>query len=324
MSIKQRKTGGVWQASYTDGNGHRVRRSTGTTDKRQAQQLHDSWVSESWRADKLGEKVSHTWKEAVVRYLKEKADKKSITTDRQRLIQLDEHLADLTLDQIGPDVLRKIVDDKTRAGLAPATVGQYLALIRQITRLAANSWGWLDRPVAVTMPKVKNERTRVLGTDEERKLISALPERYRDLVHFLLATGLRKGNALALTWDEIDMERKTMTIDGSKMKAGRTLGVPLNECAMKVLRRQERTSNSVFNIRDINADAWSAACQRADIEDLTVHDLRRSWATRLIQAGCAIDRLLKLGGWSPNSHGLLLSRYGHLQADDLRAEIELI
>ena len=66
--------------------------------------------------------------------------------------------------------------------LNPASVGQLLALIRTITRRAAFEWEWLDRPVKVLMPKVQNERTRVLSNDEEQRLIAVLPDHLKDVV----------------------------------------------------------------------------------------------------------------------------------------------
>ena len=55
---------------------------------------------------------------------------------------------------------------------------------------------------------------------------------------FALATGLRQGNILGLTWDRVDMTRRMATIEHGDTKNGDALGVPLNDLALGVLERQ--------------------------------------------------------------------------------------
>ena len=75
----------VWYISFTTPDGKRVRRSSFTSDKRAAQELHDQLKADAWRIAKLGEKPRRTWKEAVVRFLKETRHKASHKDDVQRL-----------------------------------------------------------------------------------------------------------------------------------------------------------------------------------------------------------------------------------------------
>ena len=97
------KRKGIWYVDFIDGSGRRVRRSTKTTDKKLAQQLHDELKAKAWRERHLGEKPRRTWKEAVVRYLKETSYKRSHCTDVSRLRWLDQFLGKIHLDEINAD-----------------------------------------------------------------------------------------------------------------------------------------------------------------------------------------------------------------------------
>lgn len=79
MSIFQR--GKIWYGDYTTPSGKRIKESLGTANKKQAQELHDKRKSELWRIEKLGDFPDVTFEEAIVRWIEEKADKKSLDDD---------------------------------------------------------------------------------------------------------------------------------------------------------------------------------------------------------------------------------------------------
>ncbi len=320
------KRKGIWYVDFIDGSGRRVRRSTKTTDKKLAQQLHDELKAKAWRERHLGEKPRRTWKEAVVRYLKETSYKRSHCTDVSRLRWLDQFLGKIHLDEINADVVQRIVDDRAAHGRKPASINQTTGLVRQICRRAHRDWQWLDKEIPIRILPVSNERDRVLVEDEEVRLLNALPDHLRDPVRFSLATGLRKSNVLGLHWGWIDLEREVLTIPASSMKAARHHGIPLTTAAMAVLRRNRgRHPDYVFTyqgerIASINHCTWKKACRKARISNLTFHDLRRTMATRLAIAGVPLDAIMRLGGWS--SYAILLKRYAHLYPEHLREHAE--
>ena len=87
MSLFRR--GEIWYASFTLPNGKRFKQSLGTKDKRQATELHDKLKAEAWRVSKLGEIPDMTFEEACVRWLEEKAHKKSLPK------KTDQHLDEI-------------------------------------------------------------------------------------------------------------------------------------------------------------------------------------------------------------------------------------
>jgi integrase len=324
MSLTKRK--GVFYADFIDGSGRRIRKSLKTPDKKLARELYDQLKADSWRQRHFGETPRRSWKESVVRYLNETAHKRSHETDISRLRWLDRFMGNTHLDQIGPDLIEKIIDDRVAKGLKPASINQILGLVHNICRRAHREWQWLDKEVHVRMLKFNNERDRVLSDDEEPRLLAALPSHLSNIARFALATGLRKTNILGLRWDWVDLDRKVLTIPASSMKASRHHGIPITEAAMSVLRRNRgKHPDYVFTykgkrIASISHTTWMKSCRKARVDNLHFHDLRRTFGTRLAIAGVPLDAIMRLGGWS--SYAILLRRYAHLQPEHLREHAE--
>lgn len=78
-------------------------------------------------------------------------------------------------------------------------------------------------------------RIRWLKHEEAQRLIDALPEYLADMAVFSLATGLRQRNVLGLKWSHINLSRKTAWIEADEAKAGRAIGVALNQTALGIL-----------------------------------------------------------------------------------------
>lgn len=83
MSLFRR--GEIWYASYSTPGGKRIKESLGTSDKRLATELHDKRKAELWRVDRLGDFPDVTFDDACMRWLEEKAEKKSLKDDRSRM-----------------------------------------------------------------------------------------------------------------------------------------------------------------------------------------------------------------------------------------------
>ena len=87
------KRGNVWWCAFTSPGGVSIRESTGTREKKQAQEYHDARKSDLWRQSKLGEKPDRLWEEAATRWLVEKQHKKSLATDAMRIEWFHTHFS---------------------------------------------------------------------------------------------------------------------------------------------------------------------------------------------------------------------------------------
>ncbi len=320
------KRGKTWWISFTTPGGERIRRSAGTADKSQAQELHDKLKAEAWRVHKLGEKPRYTWDDAGYKYLIESQHKATHHEDKAKLRWLQNHLRGKPLVEIDRELIARIGDVKAKEA-SPATANRYLALIRSILRKAALEWEWIDKVPRVRLYKEAKRRVRWLTPNDVQRLLGELAPHQRDMVVFALSTGLRQSNVVELEWSQVDMARRVAWIHPDQAKARRAIHVPLNSTAMDVLTRQlGKHPSRVFTYRGrpiawANTRQWREALKRAGIEDFRWHDLRHTWASWLAQEGTPLNVLQELGGWESET---MVRRYAHLAPPQLVEHAERI
>lgn len=319
MALYKRKN--TWWIDFTTPRGERVRVSSGTEKREQAQELHDRLKADAWRVQKLGERPVRTWDEAAIKWLEETAHKTTHAEDKAKLRWLFPHLTTRRLDAISRELVANLGRLKAEES-SKATANRYLALIRAILRRAWQEWEWLDRIPKVQLYQEPKRRVRWITPEQARALLDALPPHQRDLVWFALATGLRQSNVLRLQWRQIDLGRKTAWIHADEAKGRRPIAVPLNADAVAVLeRRQGMHADHVFTfdgnpIKQANTKAWRKALERAGIEDFRWHDLRHTWASWHVQNGTPLYTLQELGAWQSQA---MVHRYAHLSSEHLAA-----
>ncbi|NEV62417.1 tyrosine-type recombinase/integrase [Thiorhodococcus minor] len=318
-----------WWVRFTTPDGREVRKSTGTEDKKAAEEYEAKLKQDYWRQERMGERPRHSWKEAVVRWIDEQTDKATLDDDLSHLRFADPHLAGLMLDEIDRNRLEALAQSRKAAGVRNSTVNRMMEIVRAILRRAEREWDWLDRAPVVRMLAEPKRRIRWITPEEANRLIAELPEHLADMVRFSLATGLREANVTGLEWSQVDLTRRVAWIHPDQAKARRAIGVPLNNDAVLVLRRWiGRHRERVFvyprrnaqgrlewlPIKKAGAAAWRKALKRANIEDFRWHDLRHTWASWQVQAGTPLHALQELGGWTCAE---MVQRYAHLAPEHL-------
>ncbi|MDX2105772.1 MAG: tyrosine-type recombinase/integrase [Candidatus Melainabacteria bacterium] len=149
----------------------------------------------------------------------------------------------------------------------------------------------------------------------------------RPAVLLSLNTGLRRGELLGLKWSDIDFERKNLTVSGEVAKDGETRHIALNEEALQVLKMWKQQpgvkSQWVFHGKDGQPfqnlrKSWVEVLKRADIKDFRWHDLRHTFASKLVMAGVDLNRVRALLGHSDYKMTL---RYAHLAPKDMQEAV---
>jgi len=133
-----------------------------------------------------------------------------------------------------------------------------------------------------------------LSFEEEERLLKASPKWLQEIIVFAISTGLCQSEILDLKWSQVDIDRRTVTISEQKNHDVDTL--PLNGTAMAVLR--DRLLNgfdldsyvfpNTISTRKGNRDlmkAFYVALKKSGVRNFRFHDLRHTFATRLIQSG---------------------------------------
>lgn len=310
------KRGEVWWIRFTGPDGQRVRKSSGTVDKRAAQELHDRLKAAAWRKGALDEKPVYRWEDAVVQWLKEKSHKASLTKDKEIFRWVDRYLGGRRLRDIDRVLLYQILEGKS-AEANRATANRYMALVRAVLRRACEVWEWIERVPKAPMYSVQSKRTRWLTREEANRLLGELPLHLADMARFSLATGLRQRNVCRLEWEAVDLERSCAWVYADQSKTKAAIAVPLNADALSVLKRLEgQREGYVFEYRgkpvwQVNTKAWRSAVARAGLADFRWHDLRHTWASWHAQAGTPFNVLQEMGGWQSSE---MVRRYAHLSA----------
>ncbi len=320
--LYKRSNSKFYWCRFTAPDGQRVQQSTQTVDKKLAQEFEDRLRSEGWRVYKLGDKPRYSWKQAVVQWFRESSHKATLKTDKLYLAFADTYLGDLYLDEIDRPALETVIAEKLATGVQPATVNRMMEVIRAILNKCVKEWEWLDRAPYVRLLKEPKRRIRWITPDQAEALCQALPAHLEAMCRFSLATGLRESNVTGLQWSDVDMDRRVGWIHADQSKSGQAIGVPLNNEAVIVLRKQsgqhKRWVFSYFGKRILKANtkAFRNGLKNVGIENFRWHDLRHTWASWHVQNGTPVHVLQELGGWSDIR---MMQRYAHLGPEHLSA-----
>lgn len=310
-------------------SGKRIQKSTGTSDKVAAQELHDQLKADLWRQNKLNEKPERLWYEAVVKWLGvcKRRSKRSMEEAKFHLKWLDPYLSNKRLSEIDDTLIDEIIEAKKETGVTAVTVNRMLEVLRAVLNKAATKWGWIDKVPSISLLDEGHERERWLTKEEAHRLLKELPPHLSDMAAFSLLTGLRKANVLGLKWRNVDLVRRHAFVSASQSKTRTAIPVPLNDEAVNIIRKQMgKNIEYVFTyegkpVKQCNTAAWRKALKRAEIENFHWHDLRHTWASWHVQNGTSLQELQQLGGWC--SFEMVL-RYAHLNSDHLQKAAERI
>ena len=208
----------------------------------------------------------------------------------------------------------------------------------------------VTRKVKITGGK-EGQVTRILTLQEQKKIISCLEHySFKNQYLFILNTGLRCGEMIALTWDDVDFERrkisvnKTATVIASKNQVvinppktkSSIREVPLTNEALRILKEQRNKKvinieNAIYVFTGNNGQIVSSQnysrtlsyiCKKNGIEPISIHSLRHTFATRCIEAGMKPKILQAILGHS--TLAMTMNRYVHVTDDEKAKELECI
>ena len=216
---------------------------------------------------------------------------------------------------------------------APGGANRALQILRQILEFAIARGHISINPARNVPMNRRTALTRFLSRDELRRLHRALDRHARtgtrrarqaDIIRLLLLTGCRKGEILALRWNEVDGD----IIALADAKTG-PRKVYLNAGACRIIERQPRGQNAfVFpsprnpeRPHDPHLPLWDRVRTEAGIEDVRLHDLRHTMASYAVMNGVPVPVVSRLLG---HSNVRMTLRYAHLADRDIEAAAERV
>jgi integrase len=230
-----------------------------------------------------------------------------------------------------------------------STLNHELAILKQLFRKAI-AWGYLERgkdPAqdVKKFPESKG-RVRFLSIEEAKALLEAASAHLRPILICALETGMRRGEILRLTWEDVDFRNGTLYI--AKTKNGDPRHVPmsgrlratLNALPRSLLTRhvfagsirktpaggnRKRPLNQSIGkvgkpFQDVDT-SFENACTAAGIEGFRFHDLRHTAASHMIMRGVPFRTVGEILG---HKTAAMTERYSHLTPEHKKQAVEML
>jgi integrase len=317
--------------------GKRRRLNTGISDRRIAEELFAGWKVELARERWLGPVQAESDRmlnELIREYLVKVTPRKSLDSQRRDLVVF-EHLPkewdNLLLSELTP----KMIDDYMSERLETvcfATVSKELGILKSAYRNAIR-WEWVNRnPLAgMSLNQEGEGRLRWLTREEESRLLLACAPWLQDMVIVGLDTGLRRANLVGLQRAWLYHDGKVLIIPRQNTKLKKSaVTVPLTTRVAKIIHAHCEASTGPYIFIRQNGRPYSHAAvstafirsaRHAGFNDVSLHTLRHTFVSRLVQAGRPLAEVAALAGHRDIRMTL---RYGHLAPRHLEESIQAL
>ncbi len=327
------KQGTVWYYElYVDGR--RIRKSTGVTNRRVAEDIYAKKKLEirEGRFFLQDQGTKRMFKEMTDKYMAEYAVKKPHDSKQRDITSLNHLLpvfGSMYLSRISPNQISKYKTQREGEGASASSINKELAFAKHAFNLAIKEWEWVrDNPFTkIPMEKLNNARIRYLTAEEYQALLNACDDWLRPIVITAVNTGMRRGNIMSLTWKQVDLAKGLIVLDHTKN--GSPLGLPMNDAVkslfMELNRVRHIKSPYVFTNADGSMikgtklqDRFRQACKKAGLTGVVIHTLRHTCASWLVQNGVPLNVVQQLLGHKTIA---MTMRYAHLSGENLRMAI---
>jgi len=343
MGLYRRPDSNVWWMCFSV-NRKLYRRSTDTEDRKLAEKIYakvQTQVTESKWFD-VDEAGLRTFDEMMEKYLEEYSKVYNAESTYEKNTNLLKHLnlnfSGLKLNQITAKLITGYKTIRLSEGASPASVRNELRLLGHAFNVAIKEWEWIkENPVSrVSFKELKASTVdRWLTQAEERSLFEAaegkLYGQLKDIIIIALNTGMSQEEILKLEWRNINLFRKTIIT--TRKKTAKTRTIPINDTVVELLKQRIRVRhingieyvffNSAGNMIDTGKlkKVFIKTVKDAGIENFRFHDLRHTFATRLVQKGVDLYKVSKLLGHTDVS---TTQRYAHHYPESLRDGVEVL
>lgn len=272
----------------------------------------------------------HTVRGIIERYRDEVSIKKLSHNTEKYILDafLRTPLADQPLAQVTSSDFSSFREERLKL-VKPGTVNRQFQIIKHAFDIAMREWGipLRENPLEkLKKLKVSNARNRRLESEEWEAIKIAVKVNRNPfimpLVRLAIETAMRRGELIAMQWQHIDLEARTVFIPVTKNGHART--IPLTSEAVKVLKEiqgmKQADSKRVFpGMTGNSADhAWDRIVERAQIKNLHFHDLRHEAISRFFEMGLSIPEVALISGHRDYK---MLFRYTHLKPEDLAKKL---
>ncbi len=250
-------------------------------------------------------------------FYREHASKRaSATRMRQRLDHFKQAFGRVQLDALDQYRIEQYLTRRSKQ-VAPPTVNSDLRLLKNLFNRAVE-WGFLPANPAAKIRQLREApaRERFLSKEETDRLVACAPKHLRPIVQTALLTGMRRSEILGMTWDRVNLDRRMIYL--RRTKSGKPRWIAIGDDLHKLLSAvpQHADHDRVFTYRGKPIESlkrsWESTREAAGLREARFHDLRHTWASRMVAAGVDLYELMDQGGWSTLA---MVRRYAQFAPD---------
>ena len=264
------------------------------------------------------------FEQAATHYMKTHSiHKKIVRSETYRLKALIKRWGHLSVEQVDKLAVLTLRDDLLKLGRSGETINHYFNTISKVFQMLEGDWDLLiPNPIkGIKRMPAPPGRARRVNANIERQLIATCHELSMPLlssiIQFAIQTGMRRGELMGLTWDDIDLPSRRAYLHTTKN--GEPRQVPLTVHAVGVLEALPRDESKVFptslnvlrnqfeRVRAHSKEHWNEVGGNPFI-GLRFHDLRHEALSRLSDAGLNVIELSHISGHRTLG---MLKRYTH-------------
>ncbi|MCG7508678.1 tyrosine-type recombinase/integrase [Mesorhizobium retamae] len=306
LKLYKRPGGEIWHYRGTIA-GRRVRGSTETSDKARAQRIASEREQREWTRHLDGPGATLTFADAAIAY-------REAGKPTRFLEAVEDHWKDTLVRDINQAAVHKAAR-KLFPNAGPATRNRQAIVPTQAVINYCAEQEWCSR-LRVRRFKV-DAKIKQPATEEWVKAFAANASPHLGaLCLFMFATGARIGEAVALSWGDVDFAARTALIRQTKVNDERLAHMPAPVvAALANIPSNRNPDDLVFKYvnRESVRQVWDAAVKRAKIKSLSPHSCRHGFATTLLHRGVDVKTVAKLGGWKDVA--TLVKTYAHAMGD---------
>ena len=235
--------------------------------------------------------------------------KRSHKRDKELAVRVNKAIGDKKLTEITRLMLSNFHTSLlNEEKLAPATCDLHIRFIKHALTLAVE-WSMLEKNVASRFPmfNVDNRSNDFLSDVQLQRFVQVVQASKNkviaNLILFMLSSGMRMGEAMALRYSDLNMENRTISIPASNAKSRRLKSIPMGDMAAEAIQSQlatrgdsefvwvnPKTGNRYVNINK----PFDVLRKKAGVPTFKIHGLRRTFATTLANAGTSINVIQQL------------------------------
>ena len=283
------KRGETWWAYFSipTENGHkRYRCSCHTPDKKQA----ELYCKEQLTTTSDHPKGKLTIGEAFGIFFEANAHNYSRPEEARRKMSLIKSYLPTYLDELTPQTINDYILIRKKQ-VKNATINKDLSFISAMLNK-------LDL-LGYDTPRIKPQRFKLKIPAENvkyfddmatlKKIINAADDYFKPIIYTAIYTGMRRGNLLNFKWEEIDFKNNLITIKvkDKTVEGGRIVSIPLIPKLKRILQKQPKINDYVFNLdgKPIRgySKVWRRACEKAGVPYQNFHTIRHTAATWILK-----------------------------------------